>query len=184
MSGGGAFLASIANVPRGRSEEVFAAGRVVSLDTNEFDELNECTTGWSVEHHPLGADACRSTMFVAAMRSLQLAVVQHSKGYSSQGANPVGAVSIVVPFDDARRMVHRGHAIRTMQLGMIHSGEGYECVCRVGTRFVMASVPQERMEGYARDLWHAPDVRRAQWTGSSSSTPRTVHATSTPAAGS
>ncbi len=153
----------IASGPRGRREEVFAVGRLVSIDTNEFDEFNQCNAGWSVEHHVLGADACRSTVFLAMTSpSFQVGLVQHTQGYSSQGANPAGTLSIAMPVDEARPMVHRGHGVRPMELAVIHGGEGYECVCRLGTRFVVASVSQERMEGYAGDLWQMPGA----WRGS------------------
>ena len=53
-------------------------------------------------------------------------------------------------------MVHRGHGIGPMELGVTRSGEGYECVCRSGVRFVVASVVQERSAQYAADLWNEP----------------------------
>ncbi len=153
----------VADRPRGRTEQVFPVGRLVSIDTNEFDEFNQCAAGWSVEHHVLGAEPCRSSVYLAITSpSFQVGLVEHTRGYSSQGANPVGTLSIAMPVDEARPMVHRGHGIRPMELGVIHGGEGYECVCRQGTRFVVASVPQERMERYATDLWHTPDA----WRGS------------------
>ncbi len=148
--------------PRGRRDEVFAAGRVVSIDTNEFDEFNQCAAGWSVEHHVLGCDPCRSTVLLATTSSsFQVGLVQHTQGYSSQGANPTGTVSIATPVDEARPMVHRGHGIRPLELGVTRGGEGYECVSRFGTRFVIASVPQARVEAYACDLWQMPAAWRA-----------------------
>ena len=57
-------------------------------------------------------------------------------------------------------MVHRGHGVGPMEMALIRSGEGYECVCPSGTRFVIASVAQESAERHAADLWHRPDVWR------------------------
>jgi AraC family ethanolamine operon transcriptional activator len=139
--------------------EAFAAGRVVSIDTDEFDEFNECAAGWSVQHHVLGG-SCRSTVFVVTTPSLQVGIAQHTMGYSSQGENPAGTLSLVVPLDDARPMIHRGHFIQPRQIGLIRSGEGYECVCRSGVRFVAASVALEKAERYAADLWHEPGLER------------------------
>jgi AraC family ethanolamine operon transcriptional activator len=133
------------------------AARIVSIDTNEFDEFNETTAGWSVQHHALSA-SCRSSAFLAATASLQVGVVQHTTGYSSQGANPAGTITVAVPVDDARPMVHRGHLIQPIQLGLMRSGEGFECLCRSGIRFVVASFAQAKAELYAADLWHQPNL--------------------------
>lgn len=143
-----------------RREEAFPAGMVLSLDTHEFDELNQLAAGWSVQHHPLGARACRSTLFMVKTASLQVAHVQHAVGYSSQGESPAGMLSFAAPLDEARPMVHRGHGIGPMELGVTRSGEEYECVCRSGVRFVVASVVQGRSAQYAADLWNEPGLCR------------------------
>ena len=59
-------IPSPANTPdrsiAGRSRrrvDAFPAGRIISIDTNEFDEFNECAAGWSVQHHALRR-SCRS----------------------------------------------------------------------------------------------------------------------------
>ena len=135
-------------------------GRIVSIDTFEFDEFNESASGWSVQHHALRG-SCRSSVFLAATASLQVAIAQHTTGYSSQGATPPGMVSVAVPVDDARPMVHRGRLIEPMELGLARSGEGFECLCRSGIRFVVVSFAQEKAERYAADLWHQPNLGSA-----------------------
>jgi AraC-like DNA-binding protein len=139
--------------------EAFPAGRIVSIDTHEFDEFNECAAGWSVQHHVLGA-SCRSSVFLVTTPSLQVVIAQHTAGYSSQGATPVGTVSVAVPVDDALPMVLRGRVVEPMQLGMTRSGDGFECLCRFGVRFVVASVALEKAERYAGDLWHEQNLAR------------------------
>lgn len=134
--------------------EVFPAGRIVSIDTDELDEFKQRSTGWSVQYHALDATRRRSTVSLVATASLQVGLVQHDMGYSSQGENPPGTLSIVAPVDDGRPMVHRGHGIGPLQAALIRSGEGYECVGRSGARFVIASVAQETLERHAADLWH------------------------------
>ena len=157
-------IPSPADVPQSRiagstrlRTEAFPAGRIVSIDTNEFEEFNECAAGWSVQHHALGA-SCRSSVFLVATPSLQVAIAQHTTGYSSQGATPPGTVSVAVPVDDGRPMAHRGRLIEPMQLGLTRSGEGFECLCRSGVRFVVASVAQDKAERYAADLWREPNL--------------------------
>jgi AraC-like DNA-binding protein len=146
-------------LPAGSHAETFSAGQVVSIDTDEFDEFNESVAGWSVQYHALDA-TCHSTVSAVMTPSLQVALVQHTRGYSSQGTNPAGTMSLAIPVDDTRPMVHRGHAILPMQVGLARSGEGYECVCRAGARFVVASVAEEKAEQYATDLWHEPEPWR------------------------
>jgi AraC-like DNA-binding protein len=55
-------------------------------------------------------------------------------------------------------MVHRGHGIGSLQMALTRSGEGFDCLCRRGVRFVVASVARARAEQYAADLWHDPDA--------------------------
>jgi AraC-like DNA-binding protein len=139
--------------------EVHPAARVVSIDTHEFDEFNECAAGWAVQHHVLGA-SCHSSAFLVATPSLQVAFVQHTTGYSSQGATPPGTISVACPVDDARPMVLRGHLVEPLQLALSRSGDGYECLCRFGVRFVVVSVALERAERYAADMWHEQRLGR------------------------
>ena len=146
--------------PRRYRAEKLPAGRVVSIDTNQLDEFNQYATGWSVRYHPLNSTKWRTRMLLAGTPSLQLGFVRHAVGYSSQGENPAGTLSIVVPIDEKRPMVHRGHDIGPMQMGLIRSGEGYECVSRFGAEFVIASVARESLERHAADLWHTPDEWR------------------------
>ena len=75
--------------------EAFPAGRIVSIDTYEFDEFNECAAGWSVQHHVLTA-SCRSSLFLVATPSLQVAIAQHTTGYSSLDNDEAASFPIIV----------------------------------------------------------------------------------------
>ncbi|MGE5360991.1 MAG: helix-turn-helix domain-containing protein [Bacteroidales bacterium] len=92
--------------------------------------------------------------------SLQVGMVRHSAAYASQGANPPGTLTILMPVDEERPFVHRGHEIGPMQTALTRSGEGFECLCRSGAHFVAASVAQERIERYAADLWQVDGLWR------------------------
>jgi AraC-like DNA-binding protein len=138
--------------------EALATDRVVSIDTNDVDEFLRHAAGWSVEYRVLNATAFKSTLSVLTAPSLQVASVQHAMGYSSQGQNPAGTLSVVVPVDGARPMVCRGRRVGPMQMAVIRSGDEYECVARAGARFVVVSLPQEKAERCAADLWHDPDL--------------------------
>lgn len=138
--------------------EAFPSGRVVSIDTDDVDEFNQHTGGWSVQYHVLDATAFRSTVFLVTTPSPQVARVRHAMGYSSQGENPAGMLSVVVPVDEVRPMAYRGLALGPMEMAVTRSGEGYECVCRSGARFAVVSLAQEKIERYAADLWHGPSL--------------------------
>lgn len=140
--------------------EIFPAGLVASIETPEFDEFNQFARGWSSRQQVIGAATCLSSVFLVATPSMQLVHVRHAMGYSSQGENPAGMLSLVVPVDDARPMAHRGHGIDSLQLGLTRSGEGFECICPHGVRFVVASVAREKAEQYAADVWHEPGLWR------------------------
>lgn len=135
----------------------FAAGRVVSLDTGDAEELMRCADGWSIQYHVLDGAAFRCALSVLTTASLQVAVVRQSMGYCSQGANPPRTLSIVVPAD-ARPVVHRARSIGALQAGLTRSGEGYECVCRRGADLVVASLADDVVQRYAADVWHSSDV--------------------------
>jgi hypothetical protein len=79
--------------------EDFAAGRVVSIDTDDVDEFSQHAVGWSVQYHVLEATTFRSTVLLVMTPSLQVGLVRHAMGYSSQGDNPAGMLSIVVRVD-------------------------------------------------------------------------------------
>lgn len=141
----------------GSSVQALPAGRVASINTDDTDELMQHAGGWSVQYQVLDGTALRSTLSVVTTSSLQVALVQQSTGYSSQGTNPVHTLSIVVPVD-GRLMVHRARGIGPLEAGMTRSGEEYECVCRAGASFIVASLACEVAERHAADLWHEPDA--------------------------
>ena len=136
----------------------FATGRVFSIDTDEVEEFNRNTGGWAVQYHVLDSGAFRSAGSLVITPSLQVGLVQHAMGYSSQGENPAGAISIVVRIDATRPMVYRGRSLGPMEMVVARSGEGYECVCRSGARFVVVSLAQEKVERVAADVWHEPNL--------------------------
>jgi hypothetical protein len=103
----------------------------------------------------LDATTLRSTVLLVMTPSLHVAIVQHAMGYSSQGDNPAGAISIGVRVDEARPMVYRGRAVGPLEMTVARSGEGFENVCPSGARFVAVSLAQEKVERYAADLWGA-----------------------------
>jgi AraC-like DNA-binding protein len=136
----------------------FQAGRIVSFDTDDVDEFTEHAGGWSVEYHVLGPAAFRSSVSFVMTPSVQVASVHHAMAYSSQGENPVGAVSIGVRVDEARPMVYRGRAVGPLEMTVARSGEGYENVCPSGARFFVVSLAQAKIERCAADLWHVPNL--------------------------
>ena len=135
-----------------------AAGRVVSIDTDDVDEFNQHSGGWCVQYHMLDAPGFRSTVSLVMTPSLQVGLVRQAMGYSSQGENPAGMLSIVVPVDQARPMAYRGRAVGPMEMALTRSGEDFECVCPSGARFALVSLAQEKVERYAADLWHGPNL--------------------------
>jgi AraC family ethanolamine operon transcriptional activator len=139
-------------------KESFAAGRIVSIDTDDVDEFSEHAVGWSVQYQVLDVTAFRSTVSFVMTSSLQVAYLHHARGYSSQGDNPAGALSIGVRVDEARPMIYRGRAIRPLEMNVARAGEGYETICPSGLRFVVVSLPQEKAERCAADLWHEPGL--------------------------
>jgi AraC family ethanolamine operon transcriptional activator len=134
------------------------SGRVDSFDTDDVDELNQHSGGWSVQYHVLNATAFRSAAFLVITPSLQVAPVQQAMGYSSQGDTPAGALSMMVRLDEARPMVFRGRSVGSQEMAVARSGAGFECVCRAGARFIVVSLPQKEVVRCASDLWHEPNL--------------------------
>jgi hypothetical protein len=106
----------------------------------------------------LDTTTLRSTVLLVMTPSLHVAIVQHAMGYSSQGDNPAGAISIGVRVDEARPMVYRGRAVGPLEMTVARSGEGFENVCPSGIRYIVVSLPQGKAERYAADLWHEPGL--------------------------
>ncbi|BCS32058.1 hypothetical protein TBR22_A12630 [Luteitalea sp. TBR-22] len=129
--------------------------RIVDIVTNEFDELNECAAGWSLVHQPLKA-TCHSDAFLVMTPSLQVGHIAHSAAYTSQGQAPRGSVVMGIPLDQSRPMLQRGQVMDTQHPGLLSSGQGFECVCRAGARFLTVVLANDTLERYAADLWHEP----------------------------
>jgi AraC-like DNA-binding protein len=142
--------------PTGSHAEAFSVGRVVTMDTDDVEEFNQHAGGWSVQYQVLDTAAFRSRVLLIMAGSLQVSFVGHAMGYSSQGENPAGALSVVVPVDGTRPMAYRGRALGPKETAVVRSGEAYECLAASGARFVVVSLPQEKIERYSADLWHEP----------------------------
>lgn len=133
-----------------------AAGAIIHVDTNDFEEFRHFTLGWNIEHQLIGAKKTHIKMASVMTKNMQLARVQHLNGYSSQGEGPKGMVSIAVPLDEARPMIHRGRGIDPMEMILHHSGEAYELTNRNGADHLLATFALARFEKYADDIWHEP----------------------------
>jgi len=136
--------------------ERLAAGAIVQADTNDFEEFRDFTLGWNIDHQLHGAGKTHIKVACVTTKDMQLARVQHSRGYSSQGVGPRGTLSVAVPLDDARPMVYRGHVIDPLDLGVHHNAEAFELTNRAGADHLLASFSLAKFEQFAADIWHEP----------------------------
>ena len=136
--------------------ERLAAGAIIQADTNDFEEFRDFTLGWNIDHQLHGAGKTHIKFACVTTKDMQLARVQHSRGYSSQGIGPKGTVSIAVPLDEARPMVYRGHVIDPLDLGVHHNAEAFELTNRAGADHLLASFSLAKFEEYAADISHEP----------------------------
>jgi len=133
-----------------------AAGAIIHVDTADFEEFRHFTLGWNIDHQLIGAKKTHIKMASVMTKNIQLARVRHLNGYSSQGVGPKGTVSIAVPLDEARPMIHRGRVIDPMEIGVHYNGETYELTNRNGADHILATFSLARFEKYADDIWHEP----------------------------
>lgn len=136
--------------------EKYPAGLIISVDTDDFEEFCGYAVGWNIDHQLIGRGKPRIKTFGVMTRSVQLALVEHSLGYCSQGDTPKGSVTLAVPVDEARPMVHRGRGVEGLDMCVTRSGTGFELVNRFGTHHLVVSVSQTMLEQYAGDLWCEP----------------------------
>ena len=138
----------------------FPAGQLVSVDAGDFDEFRQKAPGWNIEYQLIGANPPHSTIDAAMTPSVQFGLVQHSAGYGSQGQNPTGTLSFVVPCTEMQPMIYRGHEIASRQMALIRSGVGFELFCSSGAHFLIASFLGDRVERYIADVWQRPQLGR------------------------
>lgn len=136
--------------------ERMSAGAIVSVDTADFEEFCDFAVGWNLDHQLIGRNKPHIQMFIVMTPALQLAMVESSAGYCSQGQNPKGSLSIAVPLDESRPMVHCGHNVDGPDMAVVHTGQGFELLNRTGARHVVASLSESRLEQYAADIWGDP----------------------------
>jgi len=144
----------------------FPAGTVSHVDTKDFEQFREFTQGWNLDHQLMGAEN-HIKMFLVTTPTMQFGRVQHSSGYNSQGQNPKGAISFALPLDEARPMIHRGHAIDSLHMGMVQNGEGYELRNPAGADQIVTTFSAAKFDQYASVVWRdsAPRQRKAQRFG-------------------
>ena len=136
----------------------FSSGAVASVNTNDFEEFCDFAVGWNLDHQLIGRSKPQINMFIVMTPALQLAMVQSSAGYSSQGQNPKGSLSIAVPLDETRPMVHCGQNVDGPEMAIVHTGLGFELLNPTGAHHVVASLQESRLEQYAADIWGDPKV--------------------------
>jgi len=136
--------------------ERFPASVIVSVDTDDFEEFCGHAVGWNIEYQLIGRGMPRIKAFGVMTQSLQLALVEHSLGYCSQGDTPKGSVALAVPLDDLRPMVHCGRSVNRLEMCVTRSGTGFEVVNRFGSRHLVACVSETILEKYAADLRSEP----------------------------
>ena len=133
-----------------------STGRIISVDTDDFDEFRQQAPGWKIDHQLTGTRPRHSALHVAITPSLQFGLVQHAMGYCSQGQNPTGALTLVTPCNPAQPMIYRGRRIDSMAL--LRSNVEFELFCGSGAQFFVASFLKERVERFAADVWQVPKL--------------------------
>jgi AraC family transcriptional regulator, ethanolamine operon transcriptional activator len=136
--------------------ERFAAGAIIQVDTNDFEEFRDFTLGWNIDHQLIDSKKPHIKMSAITTAAIQLGRTELSMAYSSQGEGPKGTVSIAVPLDEARPMTLHGQVVDTLHMGMLHNGEAYELTSLAGADLILASFSATRFEQYAADIWHEP----------------------------
>jgi AraC family transcriptional regulator, ethanolamine operon transcriptional activator len=138
--------------------ERFSSGAIISVDKADFEEFCDFAIGWNIDHQLIGRTKPDMNTYVVMTPDVQLAMVQSSAGYSSQGQNPKGSMSIAVPLDESRPMVHCGHNVDGPEMAVVRTGQGFELVNRSGAHHLVASFSESRLEQYAADIWGDPDL--------------------------
>ena len=136
----------------------FSSGAIVSVDTSDFEEFCDFAVGWNLDHQLIGRNKPHIKMSLVMTPVLQLAMVQSSAGYSSQGQNPKGSLSIAVPLDESRPMVHCGHNVDGLNTVVVNPGQGLEMIYRTGAHHLVVSLSESRLEQYAADIWGDPKL--------------------------
>lgn len=140
--------------------EKLAGGALFSVDTTDFEEFCEFALGWNLDHQVIGKQKPHITMSGVITPAFQLAIVEQTGGYCSQGTNPKGATSIAVPLDEGRPMIHCGCSIGARQMAITRSGDEFELINRSGAHHLVTSFSHLRLEQYAADFWHEPQFQK------------------------
>lgn len=134
-------------------------GALISVDTTDFEEFCDFAAGWNLDHQLVGRQKPHITMTAVVTGNFQLGIVKQEGGYCSQGTNPKGTTSIVVPLDEKRPMIHCGRDIEPRQMAIADCGNGFELINRFGANHLLATFSQRRMEQYAADCWNESSFR-------------------------
>ena len=140
--------------------ECFSAGSLFSIETNSFDEFCAYVSGWNIDHQLLGRGRPHIKTFGIMTKFLQLGLVEHSAGYSSQGDTPGGTFTLATSLDETRPLIYRGYSVDPLGICISQSGTGFELVGRYGTRHLVVSMSYPMIEPYVDQFWGDPQFVR------------------------
>jgi hypothetical protein len=94
-----------------RPDSLFPAGLVLDASITDFDQVSEVVPNWRVEYVPLGRGALRGRIFAVHTSTLQLGIVDFSKGHTVSGQVPTGSLTVAFPLAGALLPTWRGRRL-------------------------------------------------------------------------
>ena len=129
---------------------------LVELKTRDAEEFAAAQGGWDLNYRPVTNRA-----FDLAMRSMQgdcvrIDVERYGVPIEITGSAPEDCLSFVVPLPGSRSYISSGQEVGFGNVDVFGAGEEVFALTRPGVRWVVISIPIEKMVG----LGDAPDSRK------------------------
>ncbi len=128
--------------------ELFPAGFVFDLITDDFDEIVAIAPNWDHEHMKLGQGPCKGRLHAIHTARLQIATASWKPGIISRGSAPKRAITLAMLLRKTGPASSQGAVFERDQMTLLQPGQEFEFSAVGSCKLLVVVVREELFRSY------------------------------------
>jgi AraC family transcriptional regulator, ethanolamine operon transcriptional activator len=129
---------------------------VVTLETDDFEELAAARSGWNLRYQQVGSGQFRGSIVSAQGSRIELSKLSRSPGILAQGSAPKGSIALAFSLRPQAAMFYNGAALKVDEIAVAWPNKDFDFRALSPSELVIVRIPEAMAIRHAQALLQMP----------------------------